>query len=138
MPNANSIYLCFFVSSDHSRKMLYAAHHAVTGRTGGALQKCRWGELVDSSSIICENLADVLFSFLPWENVSREFETAFVMDFSWQISVPNSELFAPFKLVLDGHILHLCNFFQGNPLQFYKVSRSFSDSILCAYPTIYY
>lgn len=51
------------MDSAYSKKMLYAAHHAVTGRTGVLQKYDRGGEFVDSSSIICEHLADILLFF---------------------------------------------------------------------------
>lgn len=63
MPNTNCIYLCSCMDSAYSKKMLYAAHHAVSGRTGALQKYDRGAEFVDSSSIICEHLADILLFF---------------------------------------------------------------------------
>lgn len=61
---------------------------------------------MNSSSIICEYLARVLYlSFL--EKMSQGIETSVVMDFVWQMSISTSELFSIFKLVLERHKLYL-------------------------------
>lgn len=93
---------------------------------------------MNSSSIICEYLARVLYlSFL--EKMSQGIETSVVMDFVWQMSISTSELFSIFKLVLERHKLYLNKpFCQWNSLQSYKFSRDFSNSIIWACPTTFY
>lgn len=55
---------------------------------------------INSSSIICEYLAGVLYlSFL--KKMSQRIETSAVMDFARQMSIPTNELFSIFKLVLE-------------------------------------
>lgn len=65
---------------------------------------------MNSSPIICEYLADVLYlSFL--EKMSQGIETSVVMDFAQQMSVLTSVLFSIFNLVLEWHKLHLYEHF---------------------------